>query len=156
MKKITDYNAQLDLHFESMLKSSKIYVVLQEVLFVVMLFYYSCFFQFDKSGISSICIPLSFISFVFIHVKIQTIICLYLRDRNTYIYDKYKTYWSYVRGYYPLSNINLFRLTKNDLSEIKDERIVILIQAKRKAFLICISCVVILLFLLIGKSFRFL
>lgn len=155
MKKITDYNAELDLHFEKIFSRSKRFNIFQIVLFIPSVILILFFWPLDKGFISSVCILLPIGVYLFIHTKIQAIICLYLRDKNTYIYDKYKPYWSYVRGYYPLANINLFDLNKKDLGDIKDGRIITLIQAKRKATLVCFSCCIILILLSVGKSIEF-
>ena len=109
MKKITDYNAELDLNFKKMHSRSKRYTPFQLALFITSVIIIFFFRSPHNDFFYSASILLSIWIYLFIHIKIRTIICLYLRDKNTYIYDKFKPYWSYVRGYYPLANINLFK-----------------------------------------------
>jgi len=138
MKKITDYNKELDVHYERMQFLSKNYVVFQIGLTILIVL--GLFFLKDARGYIAIPFVLSYWVFIFIHTKIQTVITLYLKDRNVAIYNNYASPLGFVRGYYPLRKVTLIKLSKNDLNEIKDLRIAQLIRNVRLSFKVLIIC----------------
>ncbi len=139
-----------------MLSRSKQYVGFVIATSLVLLLLIFQFFNRNNEGVFMICLLLLGITYTLIHNKIQIIVCMYLREKNIDIYDKYKSNWKGIRGYYPLASINLFKLNKKDLSEITDNRIIQLIYAKRKAYCVGSAFGFLLVGLMIAKMYKYL
>ena len=152
MKKIDNYIAELDTYYIRLVNRSKFFIVQQILLSVLWVAHLIALKNLSQYSI--IYVPVGFWIYMFVNEKIRTIISMYLKDRNAAIYNKYKMDWSGIRGYYPLANVNLFKMTKSVLDEIADERIVRLIYYKRLSTVVLIISVFIQCLIIGLKAYK--
>jgi hypothetical protein len=151
-QKVTDYKEELNSSGEKMISYADKYVTVQIVLDVIVIL---CLLFIRKPiQITFMSVPLSWWLFVFTYSRMQIILSMYLKDMNKDIYSNHETMFNSIRGYYPLAAVNVSRLSNEDLSKVKDERIYRMVNSMRRAKKTLKISLVILLSFIILKSFQ--
>lgn len=150
MKKITDYNTELDLNYNRMLYVSIGYLIFMLIATVVLGMY---IVDIGKPlNYAVIWVPAPVWPFWVIYIRQQVVISMYLKDRNPDLYDKHKIKSYYMRGYGDLVNVSA-KVPKREQAEITDVRVVKLINNYRLARVVVSICGILLMLLIILKEY---